>query len=227
MVDNGVYLKTQEWAGLVLNKEASARVALYLHHTSDWYRGMLNWPAVPAPWLSGKGRQVMSYALVAHEGPWEQAGIARRAWEFNCPPLVAPARESAAEQSFVSTSDNLLMESMRREGDELELRMVECWGKAGPAEVTVNLPHGTAFMTDMVGERRTELAGGPTYRFEVRPQQIVTLRLKTSAAVAAVQPITDWTPLVPEAKRARLYEYDPQLRGCGAIPGIRMAQGEA
>jgi hypothetical protein len=105
---------------------------------------------------------------------------------------------------------------MRREGDEVELRMVECWGKAGRAEVTVNLGQTAAVLTDLVGERRIVLEGGPMYRFEVRPQQIVTLRCRTADKVAAVQPITDWTPMVPAAKRARLYEYDPNLKGWGA-----------
>jgi alpha-L-fucosidase len=75
---------------------------------------------------------------------------------------------------------------------------------AGTAEVTLNLPHLGAELTDLVGGRREPLMGGPTYRFPVRPQQIVTLRFRTDSAVPDVQPLTDWEPLVPPAKRAAL-----------------------
>ena len=99
------------------------------------------------------------------------------------------------------------MEVVRREGDEIEMRLVECLGQAGEAQVTINLPHEQAALTDLVGGHRQPLAGGPTYKFPVRPQQIITLRLKTAAAVAAVKPLLDWEPLVPPQKRAALHQY--------------------
>jgi hypothetical protein len=47
-----------------------------------------------------------------------------------------------------------------------------------------------------------ECLGIAGYRFPVRPQQIVTMRFRTRNAVADLQPLTDWNPLVPEARRA-------------------------
>ncbi|HQE76852.1 MAG TPA: hypothetical protein PLK00_10530, partial [Candidatus Hydrogenedentes bacterium] len=57
------------------------------------------------------------------------------------------------------------------------------------------------------------LPGGPEYRFAIRPQQIVTVRLATGASVGMVTPLTDWTPLVPEHKRLALRAYDPAVKG--------------
>ncbi|MCU0917524.1 MAG: DUF5703 domain-containing protein, partial [Planctomycetes bacterium] len=158
----------------------------------------------PCAWLSGRGRQSFSYALVAHDGDWKNARIPQRAWEFNCPPVVAAGVAEAPPRSFVQTSGNCLVEALRREKNEIELRLAECLGVAGTAEVTLNLPHRGAELTDLVGGRRQPLSGGPTYRFPVRPQQIVTLRFGTDSTVPEIQPLVSWEPLVPPAKRTAL-----------------------
>ena len=95
----------------------------------------------------------------------------------------------------------------------IELRLVECLGIAGNAEVTLNLPHTSAAMTDLVGGHAQKLKGGPTYQFAVKPQQIVTLRFRTARPVAEIEPLTDWTPLVPEKKRPALSRYLKDVKG--------------
>jgi hypothetical protein len=71
--------------------------------------------------------------------------------------------------------------------------------------VTVNLPHKAAALTNLVGARGQFCRGGPVYGFPVRPQQILTMRLTTAAAVQPVRPLLEWDELVPEAKRAALH----------------------
>jgi hypothetical protein len=107
-------------------------------------------------------------------------------------------------QSFLQTSDNVIVEALRREGPDIELRMAECFGCAGEAEITLNLPHTDARLTDLVGGNAKPLAGGPTYKFPIRPQQIVTMRFRAPSAVPDVKPLTKWDDLVPEAKREAL-----------------------
>src|ERR1035441_10028466 len=51
------------------------------------------------------------------------------------------------------------------------------------------------------------LAGGPRYRFAVRPQQIVTVRFGAASAVAVPEPIKQWDALVPAEKLPALHEY--------------------
>jgi hypothetical protein len=82
--------------------------------------------------------------------------------------------------------------------------MAECFGYAGEAEVTLNLPHTDARLTDLVGGNPKPLAGGPTYKFPIRPQQIVTMRFRAPSAVPEIKPLTKWDELVPEAKREAL-----------------------
>ena len=172
---------------------------IFLLNATEKYYGY------PNSWLSGKGEHVVEYALVAHDGEWCKARIPQMAWEFNCPPIVIrEVKAPTAPQSFLQTSDNVIVEALRREGPDIELRMAECFGYAGEAEVTLNLPHTDARLTDLVGGNAKPLAGGPTYKFPIRPQQIVTMRFRAPSAVPDVKPLTKWDELVPEAKREAL-----------------------
>ncbi len=180
---------------------------IYLLNATDKYYGYTN------AWLSGKGQHHLEYALVAHEADWPAARVPQLAWEYNCPVTIATGCRTAGPQSFIQTSDNVIVEAMRREGMDLELRLVEALGQAGIAEVTLNLPHTSAALTDLTGARPQALNGGPAYKFPLRPQQIVTLRFRTSTAVAEVKPLTDWDELVPASKRPALHKYLPDKVG--------------
>ena len=189
-------------------RELTGRTPLiFLLNTTEKYRGY------PTPWLSGKGKHQLRYALVAHDGDWADARIPQFAWEYNCPPALCSGVKLGASASYVQTSGSVIVEALRREGDEIELRLAECLGVAGEATVTLNLPHQSAAMTDLLGGHAQPLAGGPTYKFPVRPQQIVTLRFKTAQAVAAIEPLLKWDELVPNEKRAALNQYLPDVKG--------------
>jgi hypothetical protein len=180
-------------------REVTGKIpVIFLLNATDKYYGY------PNSWLSGKGKHRLEYALVAHDTAWEKARIPQMAWEFSCPPVVVPGCGKAVDESFLRTSDNVIVEAIRREGSDIELRLAECLGVAGHAEVTLALPHMNAALTDLTGANPVPLEPASTYRFPVRPQQIVTLRFRTMKPVSTIEPLTDWNPLVPEAKRAAL-----------------------
>jgi hypothetical protein len=122
---------------------------------------------------------------------------------------------------YVKTVRNMLLEAVRRDGNEIELRMAECAGESGEAEVTVELPHKGAALTNMLGGEAKPLPPAyenkdpqwAFYKFPVRPQQIVTMRLKTDKSVPAIQTLTKWDDLVPPNKRAALNEYVADKKG--------------
>jgi alpha-mannosidase len=175
---------------------------IYLVNATDEYYGY------PNAWLSGKGRHHLEYALVAHEGAWEQARIPQMAWEYNCPPVLLAGRERIETKSFLRTSNNVIVEVVRREGKEIELRMTECLGLPGTAEVMLALPHRGSALTDLRGRNPKPLAGsGPTYRFPLRPLQIVTMRFHVPSSVEEIKLVTEWDKFVPPAKRAALHAY--------------------
>ncbi len=178
-------------------------------------------------WTNGKGRRRFQYAIYAHETPWAQARVPHMAWEYNAPPLVSLGTAVNAEQSFLETSPNLIVEALRRTGKEIEVRLVECLGGAGPATVKVNLPHLSAALTDLIGGRRRPLkassrtSAGAKYIFDVRRQQIVTLRLAAQSEVAPVEALTTFDSVVPPAKRAATRGFKhPDLKGHPPTKGV-------
>jgi alpha-mannosidase len=195
----GIAILDRGLSGRELNERTPV---IYLLNATDTYY------AYPNAWLSGKGKHLLEYALVAHEGPWDQARIPQMAWEYNCAPVLMAGRRAMAAKSFLSTSSNLIVEVVRREGNDIEVRMTECLGFPGPAEVTLNLPHQGAALTDLRGRNPKPLPGsGPTYRFPVRPLQIVTIHFHAASQVEEIKPVTEWDKFVPEVKRAALHAY--------------------
>lgn len=162
----------------------------------------------PNPWLSGKGRHHFEYALVAHESAWKDARIPQMAWEYNSPPLWERGRKPVSSNAWVETSNNLIVQVVRREGPEIEMRLLECFGLPGTGEVTLNLPHHGATLTNLRGKNGKPLEGVLPYRFPLRPQQIVTLRFRTESAVEKIEPILKWDPLVPKSKLPALHQYE-------------------
>lgn len=186
----------------VTGRELNASTPIvYLYNATDKYYGY------PNAWLSGKGRHILEYALVFHDGGWNLAAIPQMAWEYNCQPLVFRDRSPRAAESFLATSGNVIVEAIRRLGADIEVRLAECLGYAGTAQVTLSLPHKSAALTNMIGANARRLAGGPRYEFPVLPQQIVTLRFRAAAPVAEAEIVTRWDAMVPPAKLPALYAY--------------------
>lgn len=180
---------------------------LYLLNAEDRYVGYEN------PWLSGKGSHVLSYAIAARNSSWERARIPHLAWEYNCPPAMIASSAAAPPQSFLATSDNVIVAALRREANYIELRMFECLGTAGKARVTMKLPHRSAALTDLAGRTLTSLPLSETYTVPVRPQQIVTMHFEVSSALPEPPPVKSWDRFVPAEKQAALHAYDPSLIG--------------
>jgi alpha-mannosidase len=200
----GVALLDRGLTGREINDKTPV---IYLLNATDKYYGY------PNSWLSGRGSHPLEYALVAHEADWDTARIPQLAWEYNCPVTIVAGCAAPKRESFVRTSDNVLVEVVRRDGADIEMRLEECLGRPGPAEVTLDLPHERAEMTDLVGQNTHKLEGGPHHSFLVRPQQIITLRFRTASPVAKVEPLTEWDELVPAGKRAALHDHRRDRKG--------------
>ncbi len=186
-------------------RELDARTPLlYLMNAEDKYWGY------PNSWLSGRGNHLFHYALVVHAEDWAASCVPQLAWEYNSLPSLIQGRNS---EPALKTSPNVVVEALRREGDHVEIRLVECYGSPGTATVEFRLPHRRAAITDFAGRVKTVLPLASQYSFPVRPQQIVTLQFQTTATLSAPEPIKAWDPFVPAAKLAALHRYDPSLIG--------------
>jgi alpha-mannosidase len=200
----GMALLDRGLSGRELNERTPI---IYLLNAEDKYQGYEN------AWLSGKGKNVLTYSLVAHQEPWSDARIPQMAWEYNREPAVIPGRALMPAKSFVETSNNVIVEALRREANHIELRLVECLGISGVATVNLLLPHKNASLTDLIGRKKSSLRKASPYRIPIRPQQIVTIHFETAAALPVPGPIKAWDSFVPQNKLAALHSYDPNLKG--------------
>jgi alpha-mannosidase len=199
--------------GLPSHEYNGHTVTLALLNAQSTYRGRSN------TILTGQGRRTFVYALWPHDGTWQQARIPQRAWEFNTPVFAQTGRSVAQDVSFLKTSPNLIVEAMRRVGPDIEVRCVESDGLAGEAEITLNLPHLNARLTDLMGEHGQFLPEHvDSYRFPVRPQQIVTLRFATTSAAPVAPAIRSWDALVPPEKLPALHQHANLLGYPGGEP---------
>jgi alpha-mannosidase len=200
----GVALLDRGLSGRELNGRSAS---IYLLNAEDKYQGYEN------EWLTGKGKHVLEYALLPYESTWETARVPHAAWEYNLAPAVVNGRVDIATKSFVETSGNVIVESLRRESNHIVVRLSEVFGIAGEAQVKLALPHEDATLTDLVGNSIKELPSGPEYHFPVEPQQIVTILFKTSSAVEEEKPVVEWDKFVPRGKLKALHAYSPDVIG--------------
>ena len=180
---------------------------IFLLNAEDAYHGF------PNPWLTGKGKHLCSYSILPHGEAWEHARIPQMAWEYTQAPILVSNCAVKPPHSFIETSDNIIVEAMRREGDHIELRFVECLGLPGMATVKISLPHGQAMLTNLAGTKQSALPSGSVYAIPVRAQQIVTMQFQTSTTVPLPKRILAWDPFVPKQKLAALHRYEPGLKG--------------
>ncbi|HTJ31495.1 MAG TPA: glycoside hydrolase family 38 C-terminal domain-containing protein [Acidobacteriaceae bacterium] len=200
----GAALLDRGLTGRELNgREAS----IYLFNAEDKYQGYDN------PWMTGKGKHVLGYALLPYESSWEEARIPQAAWEYNLAPVTLDGRAHVASQSWLETSGNIIVESLRRQDNHIILRFVEAFGSAGEARIKLSLPHKSAEITDLVGNVVTKLPSGMNYRFQVQPQQIISMQFETDSAAEEEAPVTAWDKFVPQQKLATLHAYSSDVIG--------------
>lgn len=180
---------------------------IYLLNAANEYHGY------PNSWLSGEGKHLIPYALYPHEESWEESRVPHQAWEYNCPPILVGNSAPEKARSILETSGNVIVEALRCEAGHIELRMVECLGQPGAADLRLMLPHKRAILTDLIGRRQAELPKSDSYRIQVKPQQIVTVQFETEATLPEAEPVTKWDRFVPPDKLPALHDYDPGLVG--------------
>jgi len=149
-----------------------------------------------------QGQHRFEYALAVRDAEWESSRIPPDGVGIQLP-TFGRGRLPAQHGIFLKTSSNVIVEAMpSRGGGPSKSDLSSAVGVSGQAEINVNLPHLSAALTDLSGHHAVKLEGGPAYRFPIRPQQIVTLRLAHGQPVAEIEPLIEWDALVPEHKRS-------------------------
>ncbi len=189
-------------------RELDGQLAMvYLLNAEDKYHGF------PNPWLTGKGRHVCAYSMLPREQAWHVARVPQSAWEYNQSVIPLGLSSASGARSFLETSDNVIVEAVRREQEHIELRMVESLGVEGEASVRLLFPHRAATLVDFTGKKLASLPATSSYKVSLRPQQIVTMHFEVTSDVGTPELITTWDRFVPPQKLAALHRYEPGLKG--------------
>ncbi|HEX2729567.1 MAG TPA: glycoside hydrolase family 38 C-terminal domain-containing protein, partial [Rubrobacteraceae bacterium] len=159
----------------------------YGHSARDNVLGisLLRSPMYPDP-FADEGHHQFTYSLFPHPGDWTQAGVVEEAFALNSPLLAVSGSASPVETGFVRVEGaTLALGSLKRaeDGRGVILRLYEPHGARGTSVLR--------FAREVLGVERVNLLeeaeGGPVameggaVRLEIRPFEVVSLRLELRA----------------------------------------------
>jgi alpha-mannosidase len=158
---------------------------------------LLRAPGYPDP-RADRGTHRFGYALLPHPGDLREAGVVEEAEWFNLPLTLRPGAAGGDGRLVEVDRRGVSVEAVKwaDDGDGVIVRICEVYGSRGPAQVRLNLPHGTVWRTDLLerNEERAQSTGeldpgesrarGSTVRLTLRPFELVTLRFSATSSAA-------------------------------------------
>lgn len=170
----------------------------YAVHGNVMRISLLRGSEAPDP-TADLGRNFFRFALFPHAGTLQQAGVVRRACEFNAP-WIPVAGEIERQSWFSIDSPHVVIDTVKKAEDSgrLIVRLYECHGARGKARLATSLPLAGATLTNLLEEPLEPL---PVRDGEVelafKPFQILTVCMeirpstgKGTAATPRVSPRT-------------------------------------
>ncbi len=142
-------------------------------------------PLVPTPKALELESYTFEYAVQPHEGDWRQAEMYKQAQEFHHLPLAIQTYAGGdlpSEYSFLKLSPhNLILSALKKAEDSngVILRFFETRGETTQAEVELFRAIKRLTTVDLLEREEGELPfEGNRFRLEVKPFEIVTLKLE-------------------------------------------------
>ena len=162
----------------------------YGHSARDNVLGisLLRSPVHPDP-LADEGEHRFTYSLFAHEGDWTGAGVAQEAFALNSPLCTAAAtrgRETLPPERGLIAVEGvaLALGSLKKAEDSrgLILRLYEPHGARGKSILRfarkIKQAEKANLLEEAYGSKLVPAAKGRALRVEVRPFEVLTLRLE-------------------------------------------------
>ena len=150
---------------------------------------LLRSPVYPDP-LADRGEHRFTYSLFPHSKGWAEAGVVQEAFALNsplCPTNVEPGTTNASGEEFTLVAGSgvpLALGSLKRaeDGRGLILRLYEPYGARGGCALRfvgeVRQAERVNLLEDTQSGEAVPRVEGDTVRFEVRPFEVVTLRVE-------------------------------------------------
>jgi alpha-mannosidase len=126
------------------------------------------------------GKHAFRYAIFPHTGTLQDAEVVRRAYEFNVPWISVPG--TIPTQSWLSIdSPHLVIDTVKKaeDSDALVVRLYECNGARGKANLKTALPYRKAGLVNLLEEPIKPLPGrGGKIPLTFRPFEIISVLLE-------------------------------------------------
>jgi alpha-mannosidase len=136
-------------------------------------------PEVAVPAAQLKGPWSVSFALYPHEGTWREARVLERMEAYQHPFVTARGtgrRDASRESGLEVTGEGVVLSSLRRRGEWLELRLA-CESPE-PQRAFVSGRFGAARDADLLGRRGAALPlDGGDLELDLGPWEIRTVQL--------------------------------------------------
>jgi alpha-mannosidase len=155
---------------------------------------LLRSPSWPDP-TADQGEHTFTYSLFPHEGNWDERTIGA-AYALNDPLIVYTPEKHRSRHTDTSkkvekpislihvANPNIVIETIKRaeDGNGIVVRLYESQRRRGPITLTTGFPLRGAWHTNLLEQNDEALAfTGRQVTFDVRPYEIVTLRLVPKA----------------------------------------------
>ncbi len=151
----------------------------YAVHDGELRLTLLRAPGHPDP-RADRGAHRFAYALLPHEGSWQEADVVGEGLRFNHP--VQWARGTAGRRCYAEVDEaGLVLDTIKRaeDGDGLVLRLYEAHGGRGTARVRLDLPFASARRCNLLEDDGAELAvEGRELLVPYGPFEIVSVRVR-------------------------------------------------
>ncbi|MGF1473842.1 MAG: alpha-mannosidase [Rubrobacteraceae bacterium] len=164
----------------------------YGHSARDNVLGisLLRSPLYPDPYAD-EGEHRFTYSLFPHTGGWIEARVPREAFALNSPlcpvSMTSGITEPLQEVGFVRLEGvELALGALKQaeDGQALILRLYEPYGARGIATLHIDHPIVNVGCTGLLEDspEKELIVEGDAVRFEVRPFEVLTLRLESRNA---------------------------------------------
>ncbi len=165
---------------LACSVEKGGMLNMMLFHTAEFY-GNIGKTTGACELVPEQKTHVFTYALYPHEGSYREAGVYRKAMEFNDPLLALtsppPAKEALlpADKSFLNVSENFVLTAFKLKGYPLAamkgqipaaydrgltIRGFESMGLDGEVDIMLGFDLKAAYSTNLLDEEALTIKAG-------------------------------------------------------------------
>lgn len=132
------------------------------------------------------------YSIYPHTGTWKEAGTVAQAYELNNPMTAVVKKNEGGSlnqvYSFLGVDQkNVVIEAakMAENGEELIVRLYECYNKRGKVTLSCAEPIAEAYECNLMEEKETPVEYTEhTVKFVIKPYEIKTIKIKLSPEMA-------------------------------------------